>query len=364
MSDKIYFKGLNGIRAIACSTVIISHIDIYLYLFGAKELGYSKAGMAGYGVILFFVLSGFLITYLMLTEKKQFGRVELVKFYKRRILRIWPVYYAIIVLTALFAGLGIIAPIAKTFQTFTLYSLLCSNVGFALSLGAMTIYPLWSVGVEEQFYAFWPLLLNNSRKILHSLLWIIAIYIVLKIFLRFFENGTMYSLIGLSAFDSMAIGGVCAYWVFNSSKLLQWIYHPLVLVPAWLFMGISVFYRPVHVASLFDNEIHSVVYAILIVNVSTNPSSLVKLENKVLNFIGRISYGLYMYHMTIIALLLFFFRKKIALINNDIGRYGVIFSLVIGLSVILSYLSYEYFESKFLRLKIKFSNIGSTNEKE
>lgn len=361
MSSTIYFKGLNGIRAIACLIVIVFHIDQFFSLFDLPKLGYHTSGMAGYGVTLFFVLSGYLITFLMLAEKKMFGQVELIKFYKRRILRIWPIYYLAILFTIILIYFNIIPAISNVISSIALYSLLLSNVGYAFGYGIISITPLWSVGVEEQFYAFWPVLLNKTKNIFITLIAVILIYLLIKIGLRIFENGVWYSLITNSAFDSMAIGGMASALVFYRSKLLSYLYHPVVQVFSWLFLAVSIFYKPMHITSLFDSEIHSIIYAIIIMNVSTNDSTIINLENKLLNFIGKISYGMYVYHMIIIVLLSYFFKAYIKLIDLIVLRYLLVYVLVIGLAIGISYLSFTYLESFFLRMKSGFSKVISTN---
>ena len=362
--NTIYFKGLNGIRAIACTIVIVFHIDQFVPMFNLPSTGYHESGVAAYGVILFFVLSGYLITFLMMTEKKTFGRVELLKFYKRRILRIWPIYYLAIIVTILLLSFKIISDHSNAITGIALYSLLLSNVGYAFGYGIISITPLWSVGVEEQFYAFWPLLLNKSKNIFMALIIVILIYLLLKIGLRFFENGPWYSLITNSAFDSMAIGGLASALVFYKSRLLSYLYNPLLQILCWLFLGISVFYKPIHFLSLFDSEMHSIIYAIIIVNVSANEKSLISLENKVFNFIGRISYGMYVYHMIIIVLLSYFFKTHIHAIPSHSTQYIVVYTVIIGVTIMVSYLSYNYFESFFLKLKTNFSKVRSTNNSE
>ncbi len=358
--DKIYFKGLNGIRAIAAFIVITFHIDQFMYRFGVVGLGYHTTLMAGYGVTLFFVLSGYLITYLLLSEKSKFGKVDMFKFYKRRILRIWPIYYLLLLVTAILLISGLVqGSDNKVGQNFILYVFLLANLanGDVLTLG-----PLWSIGVEEQFYLFWPVLLNKSINIFRSLLAIIFIYLAIKIGFRFFENGRVYSLICLTTFDSMAIGGIMANFVFQKNAVLNFFYKPFLQVVVWVFLIVSVFYKPVHIFSLFDSEMHAVCYSIIIVNVSTNPLSLVNLQNRVMDFLGRISYGLYIYHMLVIWALSFFLKDKILAIHSNLFRLISIYAMVYGLTIIVAYLSFHYFESYFLRLKEKFAKIHSTND--
>ncbi len=208
MNKKIHLKGLNGIRAIAAMIVLIFHIDQFISLFGLKSIGFHTTGMAGYGVTLFFVLSGYLITRLLLIEQKEFKKIDLPKFYLRRILRIWPIYYLVILITIIIY-LTVPHLINNTegqvLTTFLLYSFLLSNVGYGLGLGITPITPLWSVEVEEQFYAFWPFLLGKSKNVLKTLIILILVYFSIKLTLRFTDNGVYYRLISLCCFDCMAI---------------------------------------------------------------------------------------------------------------------------------------------------------------
>lgn len=358
--DKIYFRGLNGIRAIAAFIVISFHIDQFLRLFGLASFGYHNTGMAGFGVTLFFVLSGYLITFLLLTEKQQFGKVDLLKFYKRRILRIWPIYYLLLVITTvlIFSGALLVTDHKVTGNLF-LYLFLLANF---TSGNIITLTPLWSVGVEEQFYLFWPLLLNASKNVLRSLLIIIFIYLAIKIGFRIFENGNGYSIVYITAFDGMAIGGIMANFVFENRSILKIFYHPVLQIFSWLFLAVSIFYKPVHLFSLFDSELHAIFYSIIIVNVSTNPRTLINLENRILNFLGRISYGLYVYHMLIIWILSLILKGRIqGMTGNKYIQYSCVYALIYGTTIFVAYLSYRYFESHFLKLKLRFAKVHSSN---
>jgi peptidoglycan/LPS O-acetylase OafA/YrhL len=359
--NNIYLPGLNGIRTIAASIVVIFHVDQFSELFQVKSLGYHKTGMAGYAVVLFFVLSGFLITHLLLLEKEKFGKVDLPKFYVRRILRIWPIYYLAILIAIVFIFFRLLVPDENTVLTFSLYSLLLSNVGYALGLGMLTITPLWSIGVEEQFYAFWPLLVNKSRDIGRSLIAVIIIYFVLKICARFIWQGPLSTFVFITSFDSMAIGGLAAYLVYKRSRFLTLLYTPVLQVLSWIFLIVSIVYKPFHVSSLVDLEIHSCFYAIIILNVSTNSRSIVNLENGIFNYLGKISYGLYVYHMIVICLLSGLITSMDYFSDALILKYIMVYVVSPLITIVIASLSYKYFEQRFLMRKAKYSNIHSTN---
>jgi peptidoglycan/LPS O-acetylase OafA/YrhL len=366
MSNKVHFKGLNGIRAIAAMIVLIFHIDQYVEFFGLKSIGFYKTGMAGYGVTLFFVLSGFLITRLLLIEQSEFQKIDLPKFYIRRILRIWPLYYLIILIAVIiyFTIPQMISyPEGKVFTTFFLYTFLLSNIGFGLGLGITPITPLWSVGVEEQFYVFWPFLLDKSKNVLKTLILLILVYFSIKVFLRFLDNDKYYSIIRLCCFDCMSIGGIGAYLVHNQSKFLKYLFSPFLQVISWSFLLISIFYLPIHLFSLIDNELHALIYLVIIINVSSNSKTLINLENKIFDFIGRISYGIYVYHLTIMIFLSLIFKHVFNFEStNSMLDYILVYVITITTTLSIAYFSFNYFESYFLRLKNKYSKIESVTE--
>src|ERR1051326_2011797 len=217
----------------------------------------------------------------------------------------------------------------SSFPALLFYSLFIPNVGFAFGYTIFSIVPLWSVGVEEQFYAFFPWIINKSRKAIKGLVIMILIYMSVKLLLRFFEHGLFYRLISISSFDSMAIGGIFAWLVFERKKLLDLVYAPMVQIAAWLFFLISLFFKPLHLATIIDNEIHSVIYGIIICNVATNKSTLIRLQNQQLDYIGKISYGIYVYHMIIICIVSSF--TKCILFSDPYIDMAICYCLVISL---------------------------------
>ncbi len=356
-----HLPGLNGIRAIAALIVIISHINQFSDMLGLHHLAWLNNGIAGYGVVLFFVLSGYLITYLLLLEKDKYNDIDLLNFYKRRILRIWPIYYLIIIITIILVLFGVIVAIDKDLVSITLfYSLFMPNVGYGLGLGLITITPLWSVGVEEQFYAFWPLFLRKVKSVLLFLFSVMFVFLLVKFCFRFFENGIVYKIIRMTDFSCMAIGGLGAYIVHHKLKVLNIIYHPIIQFIMWGLFTYSIFVKPLYLFEVINHELNSFIYIMIIINVSSNKKTIISLENKLLNFLGRISYGLYVYHMLVIFLIHKFFQNLSINISQSIFTYIAVYSIVLILTVTLANFSYKYFESYFLGLKTKFSKIKTT----
>ncbi len=349
-SDRIHFRGLNGIRAIAALTVILFHTTSFLPDFKLKGYSFWMDDWAGYSVTLFFVLSGFLITYLLAVEKTKTGTLHLKNFYIRRILRIWPVYYLTILMSlALIPFVPAVGFNPTTAKSLPFDLFFFPNIAYSYAFSIPALTPLWSVGVEQQFYAFWPWLMKKSGSLKTSFALVILVCVLLKLGAKLYGNDHLYRLARFTEFDSMAIGGLGALWLKEKSPLLQWAYHPLSQIAAWGLFIYATVYKPVLVYPLIDHDLYAFIFLILILNVSTNPKTLVDLENRVMDYLGKISYGLYCYHMPVIRVLMSFRFQSSALL----------FFLVLFFSVTLATLSFYFYERRFINMKDGYSDVLS-----
>lgn len=322
----------------------------------------------------FFVLSGFLITYLLLAEKAKTNTIAVKHFYMRRVLRIFPLYYFLILL-----GLFVFPSIEilhfpewteKLQDSFALKALL-----FLLLLPnilAVVAYPVpmtshtWSIGVEEQFYVLWPFLMKHFKHSLRLLLAIILIYLVLAKgfwvfaqmegrFQHLWQKAAHFLL--LTRIDCMAIGGIGAYWVFQKHSILQRIYQtPFKL----LYLGILLLCL-VQVLSfgIWTHEIYALLFTLLILELATNPNTFIHLEHPILRYLGKISYGIYMYHFVALRLAVAaidYFKPVVGALGLSIWFYGISF----GLTILFAALSYQFLELPFLKRKKQFMVIESS----
>lgn len=359
MSANIHLKGVNGIRAIAALAVVVFHIVAGLKDFG---FGYNlNFDLGPFGVTLFFALSGFLITYLLLVEKSRFGHINIKAFYLRRILRIWPLYYLYLILALITIYIFRTDPLP---DGILYYVFLCANIPFIFQFPLSVLNHYWSLGVEEQFYIFWPWIVERSKHLLRFLCVFIIGFVIVKLALRYIDATTSwhwpYAFLSVTRFDCMAIGAIAAIFYFEKNQLFFRICQSVVAqLAAWASLVLLAFSK-FHIASVLDAEIIAVMTVILIVNVSSNPRSLVKMENRYCDFLGRISYGIYVYH----PLIIFYVAKTLKnwLVDmNEAMKLIVIFIIVFGLTILIAYLSYEFFEKRFLSLKSKFSPVKSVD---
>jgi peptidoglycan/LPS O-acetylase OafA/YrhL len=374
MDKRIYFKNLNGLRFIAATLVIFHHIEQYKFWAKLPNIWGNTAidGLGHKAVSFFFVLSGFLITYLMLVENKERGEINVRNFYIRRILRIWPLYY-LIVLLCLFtlplvfdlSALGV-DPSKNNFGFVSILLLLVlPNIVRLIQPVVIGGNQLWSIGVEEQFYLIWPLLI---RKFVNRIMPFLIAFIVVKLAVTlglqywvsvdpalFIRKGLRFW--ELLQVEQMAIGAIGAWILYNQKeRMLGVIYHPVVHYTS-LALVIALFIVPVH--HWWINYAEAVVFITLIMNLSTNPAISFNMEGKVFNMLGNISYGIYMYHTVCITACLFTLRH----LQLEYVDYVMFNILLYGCSVVMTiavaYLSYEFFEKKFLDLKEHFMIVKS-----
>jgi peptidoglycan/LPS O-acetylase OafA/YrhL len=377
---KVYLPGLNGIRFVAASAVIFHHIEQGKETVGLPSL-YTEAHplvlkAGGLGVTLFFVLSGFLISYLLLTEIKVTGTVQIRNFYIRRVLRIWPLYFLIVLLA------WVLLPTLQLFEfplfrnpfgpdylsRISFFLLLSPQLAFPRLVTPTLAGPLWSVGVEEHFYAFWPLLVRGFKgKILLPCLGVLLLFVFLRVDVRYaqrlWKEGDTAELLTYfknvlywTRFGCMAIGGIGAWLCLTHPARIRWLFRRdvqlLVMAGLASCLASGTSFR------LIEHEFYSVFFVILIMNVSHNPASLLRLENPVFNFMGEISYGLYVYHWFVIVAVLNILGRMGG-IGSPVLRNLVVYTLVGGVTTAVAALSYRLLERPFLRMKNSFAVILS-----
>ncbi|HNJ26880.1 MAG TPA: acyltransferase [Chitinophagaceae bacterium] len=351
--NRNHLKGLDTLRAIAAIIVVWGHIELFKKESGIQNLiddgFYLPSGHIS--VILFFVISGFLITYLLTLEKKRTGTIKLKNFYLRRILRIWPLYYLVLVISFL------LFKAVYSSETIFLSLTIFPNVAHALDAGWPTSPQIWSIGVEEQFYLFWPLILMilPSKRIPIFLILFFFIYTLLPTILLFlnnqyFGNETLSHFVNRffygSKFNVLSMGSLFGFLFAENKKYLRFFkndlvsYVSLVLVSILWVSGFELKY--------YNDELFSILFSIAILKIVSDPR--INLDKIVFRFIGKISYGIYMYHW-IVLLLAFQF----------ISPYGnawlfnlYLYSFVFGITFFIAWVSNYSIERYFLKMKEKY----------
>jgi peptidoglycan/LPS O-acetylase OafA/YrhL len=241
-TPRVFFPNLDGLRFLAFFAVFLFHSfytpDASIAASPIYQVPHQLTRVGDLGVNFFFVLSGFLITYLLLSEKQLTGRVVIRAFYMRRILRIWPLYFVVVFigfvvflwLKACF-GLHGLQETARLWYFFT-FLVNFNNLYDGSQTPTLTL--LWSVSVEEQFYLVWPLLVAATPA--RCMGWLFGGVLALSLGFRFWhlhdDPQWMFKLYGLhtlSLIGDMALGGMVAWLCFRDERLTS----AVARLPRW-----------------------------------------------------------------------------------------------------------------------------------
>lgn len=362
-ADKLHFRGLDSLRFLAALFVVLGHIPMNQSAVGLPN---DHAGVAFYrgisAVCFFFTLSGFLITYLLLEEHRRTGGIQVRSFYLRRVCRIWPLYFLIVLAgliayNALFPRLGIQYPVGYSpGVALLLYTLMLPNLMNSLFQVGGLLNPLWSIGVEEQFYLAWaPAVKRFVRVLPYVCAAVLAVSFAVFVINELGSAAPwLKRFIGQIKLHFMAAGALCAWCLHrHRERLLALPVFSSRIVQIVLFVLLLDFYLlyGVRWGLFLDEAVQLVLYSWIIVTVAANPRNVIPVENRAFDYLGKISYGLYMYHMFAVYLTSATFKSTTWWQGRPALYIAAYYAMALGLTALAAHLSYRWFELPFLRLK-------------
>jgi peptidoglycan/LPS O-acetylase OafA/YrhL len=371
--DRIYFPELDGLRFVAFLMVFLFHGGLPESMV-AQGIGRAAARAlrenGGYGVQLFFILSGYLITSLLLREEARYGRIALRAFWIRRILRIWPLYYLLIVI-GFFAIPGLEGQLGTSGHRELLQSHLLPFLGFVGNWSMALVRPapdwlsvLWSVCVEEQFYLVVPLFiaLVAPRIRIPLIVALIAGSIAVRGWCAHRSGSQLLIVYNTFAqFDTLLSGVLLAMalgWNRDRPVLtrwLRWLQWPLYMIAGWLMTWPHLGQRT-NLHRTWDFVwVWLCGVGIVMVAVWGKGWLRAALSYSRLVWLGKISYGLYMYH-------------EVALWARDrlenrlpwfANKTELMSIAALALTIALAAASYYGYERRFLQLKKAWTRVPS-----
>jgi peptidoglycan/LPS O-acetylase OafA/YrhL len=381
--SKIFFENLDVLRFLAAFIVLISHAyEGWIAWYGKPGFmtksddptQFSTLGShldiglinGGFGVDIFFMISGFLITFILLKEKEKFGKINISKFFVRRSLRIWPAYFLIIA----------IAPLCVKMANFGepsyLPNLLFYNNFHTIWTGVWE-YPfahLWSICVEEHFYLFWPFIIAfiPEKYLKNTFITFIFISILSRIsfsilgYYKIIENHNLYiDLHTISKIDVLVLGAFYALYYKNNGFTLKTSKYLRIII--YLIFLVVYFLESIKLNnSVFTMAVKKYFYCgiagFAMINFIFNPDPLFKIPfKKILNYLGKISYGIYLFSNVLIPIIVVQIMYRFSSYNMYIY-----FLLNILLSIGISILVFELYEKQFLKLKKRFELVKTRRE--
>jgi peptidoglycan/LPS O-acetylase OafA/YrhL len=348
-----HIKSLDGLRGLAIIIVMLYHFFP------------SKFPMGWMGVDLFFVLSGFLITGILLRTKDSPHYYR--NYIAKRILRIFPLYYFLLILFFIVFYYGGFSNRIPDYDYLTntqiWYWLYLQNWQIFFN----TIYPqqdilshFWSLAIEEQFYIFWPMvvLITPNHKIGKVCVALLMFSFILRLFFLFQFDFTVAKIyvFTLTRLDGLSVGSVIAVMIRDSNHLNSLNRYSK---PFFLATGLCLLITIIAAHSFsFDSMLmatygYSVIAlffgSLLLITVSKHSNNIFRkvTENDVFSFFGKYSYGLYIYHLPVLWLV----PKYLKLWTNS---KLLITLLCILISIAIAFISYHLIEKQFLKWKRKF----------
>jgi peptidoglycan/LPS O-acetylase OafA/YrhL len=363
-----YIPALDGVRGIAILVVLLHHFRFLLNANFPIQFTLIKLFDLGWcGVVLFFALSGFLITGILLDSRA--SQNYFATFYARRFLRIFPLYYGYLALAFLGSWLvhnlfGGIDPLANVNPWW--YLAYVQNFRPSTMLVDPYLGHLWSLGVEEQFYLVWPLLVWLLRPV--ALTWTCVAMIPLSLGVRLYYAGQSPDLSAFvntftpASLDSLACGALVALAVRSPvwRPRVALVVRPFMLISTvwfcilgWRAGGLFIYLFLIHTWGI---TALALLFAAFVFVAATSDRGMITgfLNLKGLRFTGKISYSLYVLHPLVFALVLQVLAAVPVPAGLDLALNSEKIVLVLLASIAVAAGSWFYFEKPILGLKKRF----------
>jgi len=367
-TENKYFEHLDGTRFFAFLLVFLVHCFVSVdsnigdsELYKAVE-DFFKVGFLG--VDFFFVLSGFLISWVILNEKEKTKKFRFGHFFARRALRIWPLYFLIVLLGYTFYYYSVSARMEISglppFYNFALFIVNFYSIYEGIDYLFFLTF-LWSVSIEEQFYIGYSVLAKVFFRL--NLLLVAIVLILVSLVYRFYniENGQELYFHTFSVLGNFGVGILVAYLAQRKNQIYNWLESRSNLFSSVIYFvlfGSLIYYNELNEIEgfrIFSRLYFSCLFGYIIFEQCFSKDRFLSFgKSRIIKYLGKISFGLYCYHGVVITILI----KTLEKFEFEETLWHVFLIspiIILTVSIGLSALSYKYFEGFFLKLKKKYS---------
>ena len=332
-----HFGELDGLRTLAISMVVWNHAGR-----GDDYFGW------GLGVMLFFTISGYLVTTVLLREQARTGTISLRNFHVRRALRIFPLYFAVLA-TYVLLVLATERDTARGVQFFhnlPYFLTFTANLFVDLGGGSVIFYFAWSLAAQEQFYLVWPSVVRVARR------WWVPVAVTAGLLIA---SGLARELVASGRLDesrllvriltrldpTLGMGALAAYLLHRPGGYRL----ALPVVGRWWSAPMAVVLAALQVAFYSTPDfVPRIAMMLLVMTCVVRPENLLApvLDNRAVRYVGTVSYGIYLMHMLNVSV-----ARRIV----PSGSRLVIFALAFPATILVASLSFKYFETPVMNLK-------------
>ena len=376
---KWYVPQLDGLRFWAFVFVFIYHLPpATLALKQFPLLSAVVAALKSYGwvgVDLFLVLSAFLITTLLIYEREREGRISLKDFYLRRTLRIWPLYYFMLLLGfVVFPAMGLFQAgfesekylgMVRTHLVPHLIFLGNYSVGLFGFAPSRALSHMWTISLEEQFYILWPAILvlvgRSGRRLTMVLVGLLLLTLLMRFYFSVgpFQHPMIWTNL-ISRLDPFVLGsGLAVYRTrvpdAGGLNYLKAFIGILLILAVTRFPNIT--HQSIHVVWQYLAVAGGITLLIDAALCSRGPVVSILLANKFVVKLGKLGYGLYAFHL-IGILLATQITTRIGL-TDPLWHWSTVVLIALAITIALALVSYQVIEKPFLRIKERFTHIKS-----
>ncbi len=359
MKEVTYFQNLDSLRFIAFFFVFLSHLGPQFHFDQTDSFSFLNVVFqhGRTAVSFFFVLSGFLISYLLIKERFATKSLNIKAFFVKRIFRILPLYFIVciigfMVIPIIFGETTNESVLQHLFLGANFNQIQLASSGIENS---MILAPLWSIAIEEQFYLVWPFLLLSLKPKRYIYLFV---FILLVSYSFIYLNRHSYIVLMLhtvSVLPEFMLGAIVAYWTYSYAKPIQIIQElpKWFLIVAYIVSISLILYLP----PPYSYIANPLIFNFIMLEQVFAKNSLFKVSAiKGLDYLGKISYGSYMYHSIVLFVVMYFFTQWDLFSWNSLLFKLLFIILSFVLTIGLSYLSFNTIEKYCLNLRNRILN--------